>query len=189
MKKRIPKIPHNAKRVFEGVIFDVYQWPQKMFDGTTEIFEVLKRPDTVQIITTTTDKKILILSEEQPTKHRYYSLPGGRHDQDETLISAARRELKEETGYTTSDWTFWYKESPTSKLAWEVYTYIARNATRIAKQKLDSGEKILVKKFTFDQFINLANNSSFRDPSLKTILTRALYNSKERAKLKKLLFG
>ena len=42
-------IPANAKKVFHGVIFDVYQWEQEMFDGTKEIFEKLKRPDTVVV--------------------------------------------------------------------------------------------------------------------------------------------
>ncbi len=37
------KIPPNAKRVFKGIIFDVYQWQQKMFDGSKETFEMLKR--------------------------------------------------------------------------------------------------------------------------------------------------
>ena len=36
------KVPKQAKRVFKGVIFDVYQWEQEMFDGTKEIFEKLK---------------------------------------------------------------------------------------------------------------------------------------------------
>ena len=38
-------IPINAKKVFQGIIFDVYQWEQKLFDGTVATFEKLKRPD------------------------------------------------------------------------------------------------------------------------------------------------
>lgn len=44
------KIPINARRVFKGIIFDVYQWEQKMFDGNFKTFEMLKRPNTVEII-------------------------------------------------------------------------------------------------------------------------------------------
>jgi len=29
------KIPKDAKLVFKGKIFDVYQWQQKVYDGTT----------------------------------------------------------------------------------------------------------------------------------------------------------
>lgn len=44
------KIPPHAVRVFKGVIFDVYQWEQMLYDGSTTTFECLKRPDTVIVI-------------------------------------------------------------------------------------------------------------------------------------------
>ncbi len=54
MNKTVPDdailIPDSAKRMFEGIIFDVYQWKQTQFDGTTRDFEMLKRPDTVVIL-------------------------------------------------------------------------------------------------------------------------------------------
>ena len=40
-------IPPEADRVFRGEIYEVYQWPQKMPDGSVETFEMLRRPDTV----------------------------------------------------------------------------------------------------------------------------------------------
>ena len=61
------KIPSQAKRVFKGLIFDVYHWKQKMFDGSEEIFEGLKRPSTIQIIPIF-NKKLLLSFEEQPTR-------------------------------------------------------------------------------------------------------------------------
>src|SRR5215467_9321922 len=43
MKKLVPEhailIPEHAERVFQGKIFDVYQWPQKLYDGSTATFE------------------------------------------------------------------------------------------------------------------------------------------------------
>ena len=58
--ENINGIPADAKRVFEGVIFDVYQWQQKMFDGSTETFEVLKRPDSVEVIAIKDGKMVVI---------------------------------------------------------------------------------------------------------------------------------
>jgi ADP-ribose pyrophosphatase len=70
------KIPKEAKLVFKGVIFDVYQWQQKMFDGSFETFEMLKRPNTVEIIATQGDK-ILLSHQSQPNKKDFLSLFGG----------------------------------------------------------------------------------------------------------------
>lgn len=58
-------IPQTAKRVFEGKLFDVYQWDQELFDGKTITFEKLKRPDTVNVIPITTDGQIVISEQEQ----------------------------------------------------------------------------------------------------------------------------
>ena len=66
------KIPDNAKLVFKGVIFDVYQWQQELFDGSQATFEALKRPGTVQVIPTVGDR-VLLSYEEQPGKPRRHT--------------------------------------------------------------------------------------------------------------------
>lgn len=60
------KLPENAKCVFKGVLFDIYQWEQEMFDGTYSIFEKVVRLPSSQIIATTPENKIILLDEEQP---------------------------------------------------------------------------------------------------------------------------
>ena len=89
--------------VFRGVIFDVYQWPQTMFDGSTETFEMLRRPDTVKIIAIKGDK-IIITRQRQPRKDWFCTYPGGRIDPtDQNELAAAKRELREETGMAGED--------------------------------------------------------------------------------------
>ncbi len=51
-------IPEQAELKFRGVIFDVYQWPQEMFDGSVETFEMLRRADTVKIIAILTPEEL-----------------------------------------------------------------------------------------------------------------------------------
>src|SRR3989338_8402924 len=98
MKNKKSKLPKNAKRVFKGEIFEVWQWRQKMYDGTTETFEMLKRPDTTQVIAVIEDK-ILILKQKQPNNaSAFLSLAGGRREKNESALNSAKRELLEETG-------------------------------------------------------------------------------------------
>ena len=59
-------IPKHAQTVFAGKIFTVYQWEQRMFDGSTEIFEKIGRTDTVNVIPVLEDGKILLTRQEQP---------------------------------------------------------------------------------------------------------------------------
>ena len=117
MRKFIPEkvrlIPKEATKVFEGRIYDVYQWPQKLFDGSTETFEMLSRADTVKIIVLVNEKelkslqnikneqmvmndsdqeadnlscdrrKIIITHQTQPRKDWFYDYPGGRVDAED----------------------------------------------------------------------------------------------------------
>lgn len=70
---RTSKIPSVAQRVFRGQIFDVYQWPQMLFDGTVATFEMLKRADSVSVIATTSDGHILLAAQQQPDRPPYLS--------------------------------------------------------------------------------------------------------------------
>ncbi len=183
-----PELPPEAKRVFKGVIFDVYQWEQTMFDGTTEIFEKLKRPDTIQIIATVGDK-IMVQNQEQPCEAPFLSLPGGRVDAGEEPLAAAERELLEETGYRASEWFLWRQDNPYMKIVWTVHTYIAHNCTLVQQPKLDAGEKITTKLVSFDDFIALAHNDNFREGRLRLDLLEAYYDMVKKEALRKLLFS
>src|SRR3989339_514601 len=93
-------IPKNAKKVFKGVIFDVYQWEQEMFDGTKVIFEKAKRIlDNVTIFAVLPDGKILLTEQEQPGKAPFVGAVGGRVEEDEDVLTAAKREPLEENAY------------------------------------------------------------------------------------------
>src|SRR3990167_11506494 len=105
-------IPPQARRVFKGKIFEVYQWEQKMFDHTTETFEMIKRPNTIQIAPTM-NGKILTTREQQPGRPvREFGLYGGRGEEGEEPIDTAKRELLEESGMESDHWELWKTYQP-----------------------------------------------------------------------------
>jgi ADP-ribose pyrophosphatase len=137
-------VPRHAKQVFRGVIYEVYQWQQLMFDGSYQTFEMLKRPDTVKVLAVK-DNQIIILDQEQPGYEAFYDLPGGRHDVDtETELQAAKREMLEETGMTFDSWKLIYVTQSFSKVEAFMYIYIATDFIAQAEQHLDPGEKIKI---------------------------------------------
>ena len=168
------KLPKNAKLVFKGKIFDTYQWDQEMFDGSTEVFERLKRPNTIQVLAIQNDN-ILIAEEEQPAKGKFHALFGGRQEPNEDSLECAKRELLEESGLTSKDWELYKIYEPYNKMEWEVHFYIARNCQKIAEQKLDSGEKITTKPLTFEQFINFILEGKLWATELNIDILRMLH--------------
>lgn len=184
------KIPDNAKMVFKGVIFDVYQWDQEMFDGTTEIFEAIKRRDSVTVVATVGDK-IIINHEEQPGSEPFVALPGGQLEEEMQPLDEAKRELLEETGYSSEDWEAWFVSDPlkAGRIAWNNHFFIARNCQKVAEQHLDNGERITPELVTFEAFLDFRHNPKSRNKDLFPLLEKAAENEEEKQKLKELLFG
>ncbi len=181
-------VPEDARRVFRGVIFDVWQWKQTMYDGTRATFEKIARVDTAVVIPTV-GNKILIEVQEQPDRQKpFVSLPAGRCEPGERPLESAQRELEEETGYTSTDWTLWKEDRPHGKILWTIYHFIARNSTLTSAPHLDAGERISTKLVTFDEFLMLSDEPTFRDRDLLEILLRARLNKKTRAELRATLF-
>ena len=179
-------IPENAKKVFKGVLFDVYQWEQEMFDGTKATFEKLKRPDTVVVFPVLPDGKIILTEQEQPGKEPFIGATGGRVDEGENILSAAKRELLEESGYEAEEYILWDAQHPTSKIDWVVYTFIAKGLKKVADLDLDAGEKIHLKPVTLDELINISMNEKFEEKEIIFKLFEAKIDSEKRKTLEEL---
>ncbi len=160
MKKIVPTdahlVPKEAKLVFKGKIFSVYQWPQKMFDGATETFEMLKRPDTVGVLAVI-NGKIVVLKQLQPHwKNVRFGLPMGRTDEGETPLEAAKRELLEETGLRFRDWKLINVTQGVEKIEWFIYLYLAIGLESQGDTDHENGEKIEVVNMPFEEAVSLS---------------------------------
>ncbi len=182
-------IPKHAKQVFKGQIFDVYHWRQKMFDGTFQTFEGVKRQGTVVIIPTVKEK-IVILKQKQPNTGWFYSTPAGRMDiPGETPKAAALRELLEETGMKPQKLKLWKKVNKGGKLDWDIYVFIAQNCEKASSQKLDPGEKIKVGFMTFEQFLKLSDHPTRHIDETIIDMFRARIDKSYKKQLKKTIFN
>ncbi|GAB4286354.1 MAG: hypothetical protein Kow0081_4360 [Candidatus Dojkabacteria bacterium] len=168
------KVPNDAKIVFKGVIFDVVQWEQEMYDGSYKTFEILKRPDTAVLIPVTKDKKIIIIKEAQPGKDPVFAFPGGRLEPKEDPIFAAKRELLEETGYGSETLSLFKAVTPLTKIDWVIYYFIAKDCVDTGEQDLDFGENITIKLIDFETMIDMLINEEIpHEPNLTKIALRA----------------
>lgn len=180
-------IPINARKVFKGIIFDVYQWEQELYDGTSTTFEKLKRPDTVLIVPVTTDGKIILGIQEQPGKATTLDFIAGRADGEESTLDAAKRELSEETGHEAKNWLLLDTFQPFSKIDWAIYILIAKGCQKISEQKLDGGEKIDLKFVDFEQFSEMVQNGKLGNTELRVKFLEAKLDPNKMVMLKKLI--
>ncbi len=170
-RDNLKNMSEGAKKVFGGVIFDLYQWEQVLYDGSKATFEKLMRDDTVVVLPVTCEGKIVLLDQEQPDLPRFLGFPGGRIDEGEDDLGAAKRELLEETGFAGDSWELWFDYCPTPKIDWKVSVYIARNCRKVAEQKGDGGEKFYgLKEVDFEEFFEFATSDKAEFPMASKLL-------------------
>jgi len=119
----------------------------------------------VAVIALTPDNKVVVNETFRPGPAIImYELPGGgSSDNDDSLEQGALRELREETGYVSSDIEYLGK---VYKDAWgnaENHYFIAKNCVQSEQQELDKEEFIEPKVISIAELINNARAGLMTD--------------------------
>jgi ADP-ribose pyrophosphatase len=163
---------------------------QELFDGSTATFEKLTRDDTVLVVPVLEDGQLLLIDDEQPGRASVLTFPAGRMDKGgEEPLAAAKRELREETGYESEEWELWKAEQPFTKIDWAIYVFVARECRKVAEPSLDAGERITTRPMSLDELIGMSEASTFFNREIQLELVKAAYSADARALLEKRLFG
>jgi len=180
-------IPADAKLVFRGVLFDVYQWEQTLYDGSKVVFEKVRRRDTVVVLPVLPDGSVLLTKQEQPGRAAFTGALGGRVNEGEKPVEAARRELLEESGYEASEFRPWFAVHPTTKVEWVVYAFVAIGLRQVSAAHPDAGERISLMPTVFDDFLALAHDPGFIEKEMVPWMLEAKYCASKRASMRQLL--
>lgn len=115
-------------------------------DGMTiPDFYTVTIPDASGVVALTSDNKILLKTEYRYSQQTdLIELPAGTFEEDENdPLAVAKRELLEETGYESSDWTYLGATvESSSKLTNQMHLFLAKNCVRVCGQHLDIAEHL-----------------------------------------------
>ena len=114
-------------------------------DGLAHDFWVIDPPDWVNIVALTADGD-LVLVEQWRHGSVTVEIPGGMLDPGEDALTAAQRELLEETGYASDDWQWLGEVLPNPAIqSNRCATYLARNCRRVADTHFDTTEECVLR--------------------------------------------
>ena len=138
----------SSENVYSGVLLQVFRDAIRLPDGKTATREVVRHIGAVCVVALTDDNEVIIERQfRYPFGRILTEIPAGKLDSSsEDPLDAAKRELKEETGYTADSWEYLGVYYPTVAYTDEIiHIYLARGLHSGA-QKLDEDEFLQYEK-------------------------------------------
>ena len=148
----------SSKQIADCRVFKVREdFCERESDKLKSTFFVIESPNWVNIIALTkTDEVVLIEQFRHGTEETILEIPGGMVDEGEDFELAARRELLEETGYSSDKFILLGKSRPNPAIQnnW-IYHFAALNAEKTHDTTFDEHESVVTKLFKLSQIKSL----------------------------------
>ena len=103
----LAEIQVEKKLVYQGSFLTVEKDTVSLPDGKHVSREYIKHPGAVVILPLFDDGTVLLERQfRYPLNQVFFEFPAGKIDLNEDPLLCAQRELREETGYTATDWRY-----------------------------------------------------------------------------------
>ncbi len=164
----------NSKEIFKGRVFTITCDDVELSDGLKSKREVVHHNGGVVIAAEKEGKILFVRQFRYPTKEILYELPAGKLDKDgEDILSAAKRELEEETGFNAKNWeSLGYIWTSPGFCSEKLYLFKASELS-FKGQHLDEGEILDYMSIDKEKVFNMIKTGEISDAKTICALMRA----------------
>lgn len=164
----------NSTEIYKGKVFTITCDDVELSDGYKSKREVVHHSGGVVIVAQTENKILMVRQFRYATKEALYELPAGKLDkQGEDILSAAKRELEEETGYCAQNWeSLGYIWTSPGFCSEKLYLFKASDLT-FKGQHLDEGEVLDYLSIDKEEVFRMIKSGEINDAKTICALMRA----------------
>lgn len=157
----------SSKTVFSGPVFSVVSQQVQEPDGVQVRRDIVQHPGSIVILAVDDSGKTPRVLLERQYRHaagdRLWELPAGSIDSGEEHLSAAKRELVEETGYSAAKWqkALYFFVSP-GFLTESMHVFLASGLKK-GRSQPEEDERIAVRFFSIKQAVQMVMSGKIMD--------------------------
>jgi len=170
--------PRLSSRHAQHLVLFRPRWDRMRNPRTDEEMErlVLETPHWVNVVALTDERKLVCVRQFRfGTGRVTLEIPGGVLDRGEAHGEAARRELREETGYTAERWSYLGAVEPNPAFHDNLcHHWLAEGARRTHGLELDRGEDIEVCELPLEEVRQAIARGELRHSLVITALSRVI---------------
>ena len=165
----------ESQLVFDGAVCHLYKDIVELPDGSTSFREYVKHLGAVCVIPITDEGEVILEKQYRYSVGRVMiEIPAGKLDYaGEDFLSAAERELREETGATAAEMIDMgdYFGSP-AIMGEHIRMYMAKGLT-FGQNDLDEGEFLEVFRLPLDEAVDMVMRGEITDGKTQVAILRA----------------
>ena len=165
----------SSEEIFSGRILHVMKDSVRMPNGDVRTRELIRHVGAVCVVPVTDDGKVIVERQfRYPIDRVITEIPAGKLDsKQEDRLSAAKRELREETGITADEWTELGEYFPAAAYSDErISMYLARGLHR-GERELDPGEYLNVMEVPLEELVDDVMSGRISDGKTQAAILKA----------------
>ncbi|SFK93215.1 ADP-ribose pyrophosphatase [Paenibacillus sp. 1_12] len=148
---KFEEVTLSTQPIFQGKVISLQVDTVRLPNGKTATREIVKHPGAVAVLAIVDDKMLVVEQYRKPLERNQIEIPAGKLDAGEDPLEAAKRELKEETGYSCDTMKLLCSFYTSPGFADEIiHLYVADQLTK-GDAQLDEDEFLDVESITLEQ--------------------------------------
>lgn len=155
----------GAEYIYKGRIINLRRDEALLPNGATALREVIEHPGGVCVAAITEDDEVLMVRQfRYPYSEVVLEIPAGKRDSlDEDPFECGKRELKEETGATATNFIPLGELYPSPGYCGEVIWLYAASGLEFGMQDTDEDEFLEVEKIPLEKAVEMIMQGEIKD--------------------------
>jgi ADP-ribose pyrophosphatase len=155
---------NNRMNIHRGRVYSLIKENVTLDNGITTDMEFIEHPGATAIIPLLNKNRIVLLNQYRHALRKYiWEIPAGTLDPQESVISCAKRELIEETGFSADQWHSLGEITPVPGYSDERIHIFLATGLQAAERNLDEDEIIQVHEFECEEALDMIRRGDIQD--------------------------